>query len=734
MSESLIQINQYEFNSSLFESLNSNRYAKELWPVVYIITDNEIKEAYVGETTDTFSRLNSHLRNKRKNKLTAVQVITSEKFNKSATLDIESNLIKYMSADNNFQLQNGNLGLANHNYYQKNSVYWSIFNEIWDKLRAINVAKHSIESINNSDLFKYSPFKSLSIDQRNGLFQILQTLNKNEKTITLVEGGAGSGKTILAIFLFKLLLTDLSDFNFQEFDDMEGEFVHLLSEIKEKYPNPKMALVIPMSSFRKTISNVFKNIKGLNSNMVIGPAEISNSEYDIVLVDEAHRLRRRVNLGAYFGAFDKANERLNFKKEENNELDWILKQSKSSILFYDENQSIKPSDVQKDDFIKLKKYKDTNLVYLKSQFRSKGGNAYEKFTNDLLENNFSSENETYESEDYELRLFYSLSEMILELKKRENEYGLSRLIAGFSWPWISNKDKNLFDIEIEDVKLKWNSTSLDWINSSSSKDEVGCIHTTQGYDLNYSGIIFGNEISYDPEKKEIFIKPENYYDKNGKQSIKDPKELKRFILNIYKTIMLRGIRGTYIYVCDPELRNYFSKHILPHISRVNALVETNTDEEIIPFQNSIPFYNLKIAAGEFSEKQQNQEHEWIKISDKIKISSDLFACQIDGESMNRIIPNGSVCLFKKDQGGSRNGKIVLVESTNLQESEFGSNYTIKEYHSKKFQDEHGWEHQTITLKPLSDDPNFKNLELKDDETNDFKVIGIFERVLFTNQS
>lgn len=128
--------------------------------------------------------------------------------------------------------------------------------------------------------------------------------------------------------------------------------------------------------------------------------------------------------------------------------------------------------------------------------------------------------------------------MIGQIKQREEEGGLSRLIAGYSWEWISSKNKDAYDIEIGDVKLKWNGTSNDWINSDGAVNEVGCIHTTQGYDLNYSGIIFGNEISYDKDKNEIVIYSENYFDKNGKQSIKDPEELKAFIINIYKTILL----------------------------------------------------------------------------------------------------------------------------------------------------------------------------------------------------
>jgi len=96
-----------------------------------------------------------------------------------------------------------------------------------------------------------------------------------------------------------------------------------------------MALVVPMSSFRDTLKKVFRSIKGLSAKMVVGPAEVSKTTYDIILVDESHRLRRRVNLGAYFGAFDKAAIRLGMDKMNSSQLDWIVKQSKKTLLFYD---------------------------------------------------------------------------------------------------------------------------------------------------------------------------------------------------------------------------------------------------------------------------------------------------------------------------------------------------------------------------------------------------------------
>lgn len=722
-------INKFDFDSTLFSKFNNNHYVKDLWPIVYILSDGNINEAYVGETTDAYSRMSSHLKNHRKNKLSAAYLISSEKFNKSATLDIESNLIKYISGDGQYKLINGNIGLANHNYYQKKEVYWDIFKSIWDNLRTVGIAKHPIDFIDNSDLFKYSPYKTLTSEQKSGLLVIMKNLLDSTFKNIIVEGGAGTGKTILAIFLFKLLNTSNEDFNFEEFGKDELEFMEIVIELKKKYPNPKMALVVPMSSFRTTLKKVFKNIKGLNANMVIGPAEIVKDTFDIVIVDESHRLRRRVNLGAYFRAFDIVCEKLNLDKHTSNELDWIMKQSESAVYFYDENQSIKPSDVKKESFDRLKLNNLTKIEYLKSQFRVKGGNDYVNYIDNLLKCKLNTSNPVFNNQDYEFVLFDSIEEIISEIKSRDTENGLSRLVAGYSWPWMTNKKeaKQDYDIEIENTRLKWNSTNIDWVNSEKSKDEVGCIHTTQGYDLNYTGVIFGNEITYDKVSNQIKILKENYYDVNGKQSIVDHEVLKDFILNIYKTIMLRGIRGTYVYVCDKNLRDYFSQFI-PRFKLEKETILVN-ENDVVPYVNSVPLYDLKVAAGNFSELQTVKDSLWVAIPKNYKPSIDLFACEIIGESMNKIIPNGSICLFRKYSGGSRDGKIVLVEHINILDSDFGSRYTVKEYRSNKKTIEDSWAHRSIILKPLSYNDKYEDIILNEDELNNFKIIGIFECVL-----
>jgi DUF2075 family protein len=148
-----------------------------------------------------------------------------------------------------------------------------------------------------------------------------------------------------------------------------------------------------------------------------------------------------------------------------------------------------------------------------------------------------------------------------DIKNKNKKLGLSRVVAGYAWPWHTKKGTRDYDIEIDGLKLIWNSSLKNWVNSKNSINEVGCIHTIQGYDLNYVGVIIGPEICYDPKKNKILINKEKYFDINGRKGVLNEDELKLYIINIYKTLLTRGIKGCYVYIVDKNLKNYFQNKI-----------------------------------------------------------------------------------------------------------------------------------------------------------------------------
>lgn len=584
----MINIETYRFDEKVVKKLENTKFGNK-WPIVYII--NNDKEAYVGETVNAYMRASQHLDNPKRRMLNLINIISSEKFNKSVVLDLEAFLIKYMAADNNFKLQNGNAGLQNHNYYQK-EMYESKFKEIWNKLKEKGIVKNDLIVIENSDLFKYSPYKSLTDDQYEIVTDIIKTLandvSNNIKSTFVVRGGAGTGKTILGIYMLKLLM-EVKENNINIEEEIVNDDIQNTLNINSSINKLKVGLVIPMDNLRTTLKKVFRNVSGLDSNMVLSPNDVAKSteKYDLLIVDEAHRLRQRKNLTQY-ATFDKNNAKFGLGKE-GTELDWIRLQSKYQVFLYDEEQSIKPTDIDKEKIIDIENENNTHKYSLRTQLRCLlGGDEYIEYVKELFSNNPPKDRKRFK--EYEFKMFDDVDEMINNIKSKNNVFGLCRNVAGYAWKWNSKgqklpmhmtkkelekiKENNVYDIEIDNHRYIWNTQATDWINSENSINEIGSIHTTQGFDLNYTGLIIGNELKYDDKNNKIYVDRKEYYDVKGKSATSD-EELLNYILHIYSTMCTRGMRGTYIYVCDSKLRKYLSKYIDKYSENDLSVVKEN---------------------------------------------------------------------------------------------------------------------------------------------------------------
>lgn len=502
------------------------------WPMLYILENG--KQAYIGESNHVKTRMNQHHMSIEKSIFDKVHFIYSKQFNQSVTFDYESKLIQYIVADEKFVVTNKNAGIADKEYFDKEK-YDVDFHILWRRLQREKLVKHSIEEIENSDLFKYSPFKELNDDQRDAVDKITQRIKQNLHQAIVVKGMPGSGKTIVAIYIMKLLRDS------------------------EEYKDKKIGFVAPPTSLRKTLSKVFRSIYGLKAADVIGPSDIVKQHYDILLVDEAHRLHQYKNI--VNRASFKANCKTLGLTTKSDELDWIMQQCDCPILFYDKMQVVGPSGINRERFDeKMKLEQNRRLVTyysLLTQMRVNGGNDYINLVNSILSGKC---NQVTCLENYEFKVIGDFKRFNDLQQKMEAKFTLSRMIAGYAWEWKSKKNKSLYDMELDGVKKQWNYRLENWVLSEDADKQVGCIHTIQGFDLNFGFVIMGNEIGYDPKNKEIIVRPENYYDQNGKRTA-SKEELLEYIKHIYYVLMTRGIKGTYLYICDNNLRKYISSII-----------------------------------------------------------------------------------------------------------------------------------------------------------------------------
>lgn len=564
------------------------------WPVVYLIYNDS--EVYVGETTSAYVRYGQHASEngkyfKDRRRLNRISIIFDDLFNKSAILDIEQNLIHLLEADAAIQEENGGHGrkLQNrnagqsyaHDYYNR-TIYQAKVEEVWNRLLKRRFVSNSFLSIKNSDLFKYSPYTSLTAEQelvcRDIIRDIISRLSIGKKGMAVIKGAAGTGKSLVLINMIMTLLRSLYikydyDFETDSEDDLDDRYA-LHAELERFYiywkemtgrNSLKIGFVVPMSSIRSTFQMVFKyagkSTKGMKANMVIGPnavvTDADEQEYDVVFVDESHRLKRRVAMsGTEMGAFDKCCNKIGLNPHDADQLDFLLRKSKYQILVYDENQSIKPTDIP---VITMNNKISQNVTIrreLRSQMRCQGGGDFMQYIDDI----FSLRNPAKKTfSKYDFKLYDDPNKMIDFIVKKDADESLCRTLAGYSWEWVSSKDKTVPDIELDGRKYFWNKTSSRWI-LNSAPDEIGCVHTSQGYDLNRVAVIFGREIDYDPATRVITIDRRLFYDSKVKQQTTDA-QLKTFILNAYKVMLVRGIKGCYVYACNKNLRDFLHRYI-----------------------------------------------------------------------------------------------------------------------------------------------------------------------------
>ena len=356
---------------------------------------------------------------------------------------------------------------------------------------------------------------------------VKDNIDKNGKYTIIVRGGPGTGKSVIAIQTMATLLS-------------EGYAASYMT--KNAAPREVFKIKLTQGHLdKKYIGNLLKSPISLENCY-------KNDIYPCLLVDEAHRLTK------HYG---------------HNQIDDIIRCSKINVFFIDEDQKVTTKDIGTVDLIKeiANKYNsriiDDPSLTLKSQFRCNGSDGYLQFLDNLLEIR-ETPMTSLDGIDYDIRVFDSPTKMKEELEKLNKINNKSRLLAGYCYEWVSEIEPTAMDIILEDnFRMQWNlRNGQPFAISDTSFDQVGCIHTCQGLEFDYVGVIIGEDLRFENGKLITDQSKIAESDKSsGIRTCKDKKLADILIKNTYKTLLSRGQKGCFVYCENIELSNYIMERI-----------------------------------------------------------------------------------------------------------------------------------------------------------------------------
>lgn len=386
-----------------------------------------------------------------------------------------------------------------------------------------------------AEVFEGNPVYTLLDEQKVAYSSIVDiTLKTKTKTAIIVNGGPGTGKSVVAMNAFVTLL--------------------------EKRLNVRF--VAPNASFREcmvaTLSKQSSSTKRRLKALFSGSGSFVNSytdEFDALICDEAHRLKKK-------GAFMYSGE---------SQVEDIVKASKVSVFFVDDNQMIRPDDEGSVARIKevCKKFgANVEEVKLVAQFRCSGAEGYLNWVDHTLQIQDTGNYDGWDDGTYDFKIFDDPNDMFIEICKRNDDGFKARMLAGFAWSWTDAKSGN-DDAQKEDViipecnfSMPWNSRKdqYTWATDENKRNQIGCIHTAQGLEFDYVGVIIGNDLRFDQNSNTIFASFDDYRDTAGKKGLKNQEaRLTAYVKRIYKVLMSRGMKGCYVYCRDENLREYLKE-------------------------------------------------------------------------------------------------------------------------------------------------------------------------------
>lgn len=563
---SIVELSIKNGNLLGMDSLSKNeKKALELNNAIYIYRGTGSKKVYIGQTIHFIDRHKQHYNGTEEKFKTAdfdkVMVIFSVHFNRSALDDVESQLITYFTANNSKKTDavsfdkdaviNRTGGNSVNEYVGRENVASEVILPVWEKELYPRgwVSTPTLDELRTKELVKYSPIKQMTAEQGQLIKEIINNPDKNY----VINGDAGTGKTVL--------------------------LTHLVANLLKDRPRAKVGVVV-QPNWEKTGANIFK-VYGMNSRYlsVTTTTKIiaDNSRYDVIIVDESHKLSRRY--GKQQPSFGQVYKIPGFENC-NSHLEILQKMGHQIILMYDVLQAIRPANVTREMFEQL----TGGYVkrFLKTQFRIQAPKGKSYTSDDYINGikyllykdtgllgssltNYDPDfnRDVFRDQSADAYFGYVIGQPMRKLiewveeDRNFNPEHINRVLSGMfccdtadCWSISHGKDPSITHFHEDGLDRRWNSTQENWINigDDDAEDQIGSVFAVQGIDLNKVGVMIGPDIKVN-DSGVLEAVPDNHNNTNNKfsnEEMADPRnrfEFTLFILNQYYVLLTRGIDG-----------------------------------------------------------------------------------------------------------------------------------------------------------------------------------------------
>jgi len=478
------------------------------------------------------------------------------------------------------------------------------------------------------------------------LSEVTHGVHDGRKRVVLVRGGPGTGKSVIAI--------------------------NLMAELMRRGYNAHYAT--GSKAFTQTLRKVIGSRGSSQFKYFNSYPDAPRDEIDALICDEAHRLR------------ESSNDRFHPKKTQPGmeQIEELLNAGRVTVFFIDDDQVVRPGEIGSSEYIRGSAKSsgcELSEYELEIQFRCGGSDAFVKWVENTLEIKKTPNILWSANEDFDFQIMESPLALESAIKKKAAEGAKARMMAGFCWPWskrLGPLGDLANDVVIGSYIRPWNASpeirklpkgiplAQVWANDPSGINQIGCVYSAQGFEFDYAGVIFGTDLRYHFDQGTWIGHPEDSEDnvvKKAKGKFAD------LVKNTYRVLLSRAHRGCYVCFLDRETEKFFRSRMevggRPGVSpEEEAAFERKTDQSYTLFVDALPLVEFEATA---EGKRRISVKEVIPVPEGV-YSSSHFLFRVTESEMKPVIARGSICLFKKPEGESVEGRIVLlrIRSTSKQ--------------------------------------------------------------------